>query len=335
MRALPPAQPAAGKGGGGLGQERGEGSAPRQRVCGVRGRRGGGRALSPCPLFGSAGQDFQIPRNRREPPRPPGRRPRSEGRGEGRRPEPIPRRFTDGPRREPAEDGTGRGGAWREPPRPGLTGAAGSHLPTPGSVYRAPPLSHGGHGANADLARAPGLGRKETTTPGRGRGRVGARRAGGTTPPSRCARAGSPRAAFAPPASSAPSSPRCRASSPPAARFAAGARPAGGRGWGWRPTGERPLTSPWRPSGTVSPAPSPPGAGCPGLWGPQALRPSPARRPAGVRTAEHPQEAAGKAVSASETQAPASPKTKSRPSQSQLYLKNTDSGWLRLLALDG
>lgn len=222
MRALRRlSQPRGRRGGSGAGGGRGARS-PGARLRRARQQGRGGRALSPRPLFGSVGQDFQIPRNGREPPRPPGRRPRSEGRGEGRRPEPIPRRFTDRPRREPAEDGTGRGGAWREPPRPGLTGAAGSHLPTPGSVYRAPPLSHGGHGANADLARAPGLGRKETTTPGRGRGRVGARRAGGTTPPP----------AALGPAALAPRSLRPRAP-PPAPPFPR-VVPAGRAVRGWR-----------------------------------------------------------------------------------------------------
>lgn len=135
-------------------------------------------------------------------------RPTRWGAGEGRGAKQMPQRSPIPPRqRESRRVPAGSGG----PAAVRATGMRRQPSPGPGTVYRgAPPRSHGGHGANADLARVPGRGRADNTEDGGG-GWGGARRARGTTPPP-AARSVQP---TAPPA-------------PPRALCPAGARPAGG-----------------------------------------------------------------------------------------------------------
>lgn len=132
VRALPPARPAAGRGGetraGGGNGVRSAGERPRRGRC-----RGGVRTL-PRSLFGPAGQEFQTPRSGRDPPaRNPGRPSRSAGRGRGKGRRADPTALPDPA--EAARVAGGPGGAaagrameMRREPSPG-----------PGTVYRGAP----------------------------------------------------------------------------------------------------------------------------------------------------------------------------------------------------
>lgn len=164
MRALPPARPAAGEGG-----ETREAAGNAVRSAGERPRRerfrAGVRRL-PRSLFGPTRQEFQTPRTGRDPPaRNPGRPSRSVGCGRRKGSQADPTALPDPAEAARSAAGSGRPAAGR------ATEMRRQPSPGPGTVYRgAPPRSHGGHGANADLARAPGRGRADNTTAGAGAG---------------------------------------------------------------------------------------------------------------------------------------------------------------------